>query len=213
MVVAAVYFGWGGAVYIKPIVNHDPLSITERSNLNQEAKRRIGMRAAQLLEVGQTVILDAGTTTIELVQSLSHDLDYLRIVTPALNIAAAATQFPQVELVVTGGILRNLTHSLIGPQVTQSLNNINADWAFIASGGYSPTHGVTTGNILEVEVKQTMIRRAAKVVLLADSTKCGTILSLNVAPMSDIGMLVTDTDLPDAEVEAFVKQGVEVIRV
>lgn len=204
---------WGGAVYIKPIINHDPLSIAERSKLNLEAKRRIGTRAAQLLEVGQTVIVDAGTTTLEMVRSLSHDLDYLRIITPALNIAAAATQFPQVELVVTGGILRNLTHSLIGPQVMQSLNGVNADWAFIASGGYSPSRGVTTGNILEVEVKQTMIRRAAKVALLADSTKCGTILSLNVAPMSDIDLLVTDTDLLDADVAAFEEQGVEVMRV
>ena len=204
---------WGGAVYIKPIATPDPLSIAERGNLNIEAKRRIGIRAAQLLEVGQTVILDAGTTTVEMVRSLSHDLDYLRIVTPALNIAAAATQFPQVELVVTGGILRNLTHSLIGPQVIQSLNTFNADWAFIASGGYSPEHGVTTGNILEVEVKQTIIRRAAKVVLLADSSKCGTVLSLNVVPMSEIDMLISDTDLSDAYVEAFTQQGVEVIRV
>ncbi len=204
---------WGGAVYIKPIVNNDPLSIAERSNLNLEAKHRIGVRAAQLLEVGQTIILDAGTTTVEMVRSLSHELDYLRIVTPALNIAAAATQFPQVELVVTGGMLRNLTHSLIGPQVIQSLNTFNADWAFIASGGYSPKHGVTTGNILEVEVKQTIIRRANKVVLLADSSKCGTVLSINVAQMSAIDMLISDTDLSDEDADAFTQQGVEVIRV
>ena len=204
---------WGGAVYIKPLVNKDTTTLAERSILNPEAKRRIGMRAAQLLEVGQTVILDAGTTTIELIRSLSHELDYLRVVTPALNVAAAATQFPQVELVVTGGILRNLTHALIGPQVIESLNRFNADWAFIASGGYSPEHGVTTGNILEVEVKQTIIKRAARVVLLADSTKCGTVLSLNVAPMSDIDMLISDTDLSDEYVEAFTQQGVEVIRV
>lgn len=204
---------WGGAVYIKPLVNKDTAPLAERSILNPEAKRRIGMRAAQLLEVGQTVILDAGTTTIELVRSLSHELDYLRVVTPALNVAAAATQFPQVELVVTGGILRNLTHSLIGPQVIESLDRFNADWAFIASGGYSPENGVTTGNILEVEVKQTIIKRAARVVLLADSTKCGTVLSLNVAPMSAIDMLISDTNLSDEYAEAFTQQGVEVIRV
>ncbi len=204
---------WGGAVYIKPLVNKDTSTLAERSILNPEAKRRIGMRAAQLLEVGQTVILDAGTTTIEMIRSLSHELDYLRVVTPALNVAAAATQFPQVELVVTGGILRNLTHSLIGPQVIESLNQFNADWAFIASGGYSPEHGVTTGNILEVEVKQTIIKRAVRVVLLADSTKCGTVLSLNVAPISDIDILISDIDLSDEYVEAFTQQGVEVIRV
>ena len=204
---------WGGAVYIKPIVENDPLSIAARSKLNSDAKSRIGLRGAQLLEVGQTVILDAGTTTVELARSLSHDLDYLRIVTPALNVAAVAAQFPQVELVVTGGILRNLTHSLIGPQTIQCLSAFNADWAFIASGGYSVEHGVTTGNILEVEVKQTMIEHAARVVLLSDSSKCGTTLSLTVAPITDIDILITDTSLPDKDMNRFIEQGVEVIRV
>ncbi|MEZ4670037.1 MAG: DeoR/GlpR family DNA-binding transcription regulator [Anaerolineae bacterium] len=204
---------WGGAVYIKPIVARETPHIATRSSLNPEAKQRIGARAAQLIEVGQTIIVDAGTTTVELIHSLPRDLDYLRIVTPALNVADAATQFPQVELVMTGGILRNLTHSLIGPQVMLSLEMFNADWAFIASGGYSPEHGITTGNMLEVEVKRTMIRRASRVALLADSSKCGTVMSLNVAPMAEIDILITDTDLSDSHLEAFTQLGVEVLRV
>lgn len=204
---------WGGAVYVKPILTQEVSHIAVRSSLNHEAKRRIGARAAQLIEVGQTIIVDAGTTTVELVHHLSRDLDYLRIVTPALNVADAATQFPQVELVMTGGILRNLTHSLIGPQVMRSLEMFNADWAFIASGGYSPEGGVTTGNMLEVEVKRTMMQRASRVALLADSSKCGTVMSLNVAPMQEIDMLITDTELSDSHAEAFTELGVEVLRV
>lgn len=204
---------WGGAVYVQPLVIQETHDIAARSNINHEVKQRIGARAAQLIEVGQTLIVDAGTTTVELVRHLSRDLDYLRIVTPALNIADAATQFPQVELVMTGGILRNLTHSLIGPQVMRSLEMFNADWAFIASGGYSPQHGVTTGNMLEVEVKRTMIQQAGRVALLADSSKYGTVMSLNVAPMKDIDVLITDTGLADSHVETLTQFGVEVLRV
>lgn len=204
---------WGGAVYIKPIVNQEIPHIAVRSHINPAAKQRIGARAAQMIEVGQTIIVDAGTTTVEMIRQLSRELDYLRIVTPALNVADAATQFPQVELVMTGGILRNLTHSLIGPQVMRSLEMFNADWAFIASGGYSPEHGITTGNMLEVEVKRTMIQRANRVALLADSSKCGTVMSLNVAPMQEIDILITDTELSDSHVEAFTRMGVEVLRV
>ena len=89
---------WGGAVYKQPVVEAEPLLLTKRSKLNLEAKQRIGARAAQLIESGQTIIVDAGSTTVELVRHLPHDLEYLRIVTQALNIAAAAVQFPQVEL-------------------------------------------------------------------------------------------------------------------
>jgi DeoR/GlpR family transcriptional regulator of sugar metabolism len=204
---------WGGAVYLQPLLGQETTNLAVRSNINHEAKQRIGARAAQLIEVGQTLIVDAGTTTIELVRHLPRDLDYLRIVTPALNIADAATQFPQVELVMTGGILRNLTHSLIGPQVMRSLEMFNADWAFIASGGYSLEHGVTTGNMLEVEVKRTMIQQANRVALLADSSKYGTVMSLNVAPIRAVDFLVTDTGLSDSHAEALTQYGVEVLRV
>jgi DeoR/GlpR family transcriptional regulator of sugar metabolism len=204
---------WGGAVYVEPVMAQETTRLAARSSINYEAKQRIGARAAQLIEAGQTLIVDAGTTTVELVRHLPRDLDYLRIVTPALNIADAATLFPQVELVMTGGILRHLTHSLIGPQVMRSLEMFNADWAFIASGGYSAEHGITTGNMLEIEVKRTMIQRANRVVLLADSSKYGTVMSLNVAHMREIDILITDTELSDSHLEALTHHGVEVLRV
>ncbi len=202
---------WGGAVSVKPIRGNHPLA--DRSAINREAKQRIGARAAQLIEVGQTIIVDAGTTTLELVHGLSHDMEYLRIVTPALNIAAAAAQFPHIELVMTGGVLRNLTHSLIGTQVLRALEMFNADWAFIASGGFSPERGVTTSHILEVEVKKTMIQQASKIALLADSSKFGLVRSLSVAHMTEIDVLVSDTGLSDAHAEELVRLGIEVIRV
>ncbi len=203
---------WGGAVFKRPVTEAEPLLLTKRSKLNQEEKRRIGARAAQLIEAGQTIFVDAGSTTVELVRHLPPDLDYLRIVTPALNIAAAAVQFPQVELVMTGGVLRNLTYSLIGPQVMRSLEMFNADWAFIATGGYTVDHGVTTSNILEMEVKKTMTERAQRIALLADHTKFGNALSLTVATLDQINVLVTDTGLNEQQAQQITAHGIEVIR-
>lgn len=202
---------WGGAISKRPATERE-LQLDRRSQLHAERKKRIGERAAQLVEIGQTIIVDAGTTTVELIHSLSREIDYLRIVTPALNIAAAAAYFPNFECVMTGGVLRNLTHSLIGPQVIRALEMINADWTFLASGGFSLEHGVTTSNILEVEVKRTMVQRAEKVVLLADSSKFGRILSLNVAPLSDIDILITDAELAASDVQAIADIGVEVLQ-
>jgi len=203
---------WGGAVYKRPVMEAEPLLLNRRSKLNQDEKRRIGARAAQLVESGQTIIVDAGSTTVELVRQLPHDIEYLRIVTPALNIATAAVQFPQVELVMTGGVLRNLTYSLIGPLVMRSLEMFNADWAFIATGGYTLDNGVTTSNILEMEVKKMMIQRARKIALLADHPKFGNRLALSVATLDEIDVIVTSSSLSDEHTRHLEDHGVQVIR-
>lgn len=203
---------WGGAVSSTPPTEFETL-LSERTKLNPEVKQKIGARAAALIEVGQTVIIDAGSTAVEVVNHLPHDLDYLRVVTPALNVATATAHFPNVELVMTGGILRHLTRSLVGPQVIRSLDLINADWVFLASGGFDIDHGVTTSNILEVEVKRTMVRRAKQVALVADSSKFGHVRSLNVATLHDLTHIITDTGLSDADTDAIRAFNVEVIRV
>lgn len=203
---------WGGAVSKTPPTEYEVL-LSERSQLHPEVKRRIGAKAATLVTAGQTVIIDAGSTAVEVVNNLSHELDYLRIVTPALNVATATAHFPNVELLMTGGILRHLTRSLVGPQVIRSLDRINADWTFLASGGFSIETGVTTSNMLEVEVKRTMVKQAKNVVLVADSSKYGHIRSLHVADLNELSHIITDNGLSDADVDDIQALGVEVLRV
>lgn len=213
---------WGGAVYRTTPADPDTsrrtlspqrLSPTGAAVVNWEAKQRIGARAALMVSSGQTIIVDSGTTTVELLQHLPTDLGYLRIVTPAVNIAAAAAHFPQVELVMTGGVLRNLTYSLIGPQAIHSLEMFNADWAFLSTGAFNIEQGITTSNILEAELKQTMIAHAERIVLLADHSKFGSAHALTVAPLASIDMLITDRSMSvDAAVQIS-STGIEVIRV
>jgi len=203
---------WGGAVSKAPATETET-RLEQRSKLHGPVKQRIGARAAGLVEVGQTIILDAGTTTIEVVNHLPRDFDYLRVVTPALNVAVATTHFPYIELVMPGGVLRNLTRSLVGSQTLRALEMFNADWAFLASGGFSIERGVTTGNILEVEVKRTMVKQAAQVALIADSSKFGRILSLQVTPLHNVDVLITDTQLSDTDAQSIEALGVRVLRV
>jgi len=203
---------WGGAVSVRPPTDSE-VRLEQRSKLNPNIKQRIGAAAAGLIEVGQTIIVDAGTTTVELIHHLPHDLEYLRVVTPALNVAVATTHYPDIEVVMPGGVLRNLTRSLFGPQTLRALEMFNADWTFLATGGFTVERGVTTSNILEVEVKRTMVKQANRVVLLSDSTKFGRILSLKVADMSEIHTLITDNKLSDSDVQAVETCGVRVLRV
>ncbi len=203
---------WGGAVSKMPASDQDSL-LRRRSELNLASKQRIGKKAIDFIDVGQTIFIDAGTTTLEIVNNLPRDLEYLRIVTPSLNIAVAATYYPYVELVMPGGVLRNLTRSLIGAQTIRSLEMFNADLVFLASGGYSVENGVTTGNILEVEVKRTMVKQANNVILTADGGKYGHSLSLNVAPIGSIDTLISDEQLGDAAAKKLENAGLDVIRV
>lgn len=203
---------WGGAVSKTPPQQQETL-LNQRTKLNREAKQRIGKAAASFIEVGQTIFVDAGTTTVEIINHLPRDLDYLRVITPALNVAVATTHFPYIELVMPGGVLRNLTRSLIGAQTIRSLEMFNADLLFLASGGYSVENGVTTGNILEVEVKRTMVKQARNVILTADSSKFGRVLSLNVAPIDTIDMIISDVKLSDADAQRIIDHGVELLRV
>jgi len=202
---------WGGAVSKAPATEAEA-RLDQRSKINKESKQRIGAKAAELIEVGQTIILDAGSTTVEIVNHLPHDLEYLRVVTPALNVAVATTHYPYIELVMPGGILRNLTRSLIGSQTLRSLEMFNADWLFLASNGFDIKHGVTTGNMMEVEVKRTMVQQAARVVLVADGSKFGRVLSLNVAPLAAVDILITDNQISDEDVQAVEAVGVTVIQ-
>jgi DeoR/GlpR family transcriptional regulator of sugar metabolism len=203
---------WGGAISKTPPTEAEA-QVEQRSHLNRGSKQRIGARAAAMIESGQTIILDAGTTTVEIVHHLPQDLDYLRVITPALNVAIASVSQPYIELLMPGGVLRNLTHSLIGPQTLQSLQMFNADLAFIASGGFSLEHGVTTSNTMDADVKRAIVQQAARVILVAGSEKFGKVLSLNVTPLADLDLLISDTLLSDADAAAIEALGVEVIRV
>lgn len=204
---------WGGAVSKRRLASDSESFLAERSKLHPDAKRRIGARAAQLVEMGQTIIVDAGSTTVELVHHLPRDWDYLRIVTYALNVATIAAQFPYIELVMTGGILRHLTRSLIGPQVIRSLENINADWVFLATGGFSVERGITTSNILDMESKRAICERGRKIAVMADSSKLGNVLSLTVIPMGQVDILITDVAMSAERAAEISACGVEVIRV
>ncbi len=203
---------WGGAVSTKPASEGESL-LTERGHIRAEEKRRIGARATEFIQTGHSIFVDAGSTTVELIRNLPHKLEYLRVITPALNVAVAASHYPDVELVMPGGVLRNLTRALVGPHASQGLELFNADWVFLATGGFSIEGGITTSNILEVEVKKVMVRRASQVCVLADSSKFGRVLSLNVVALTEVDALITDTGLSDEYASAIGALGVEVIRV
>ena len=163
------------------------------SMTNRAEKQAIGAHAASLIKNGQTVIIDVGSSTTALASALSTDLHGVVVVTNALNIAMSLESLPGVSVIVTGGTLRPLQHSLVAPMGTLLLDKLTADIAFLGCNGVDRDRGYTNTNIAEAEIKQAMLRSANYKVFLADHEKVGNVASAFVADIESADLLITDT--------------------
>jgi DeoR family transcriptional regulator of aga operon len=175
------------------------MSIEETSTTNHGEKMAIAAHAAAMVENGQTIIIDVGSTTTEMAKALSPGLARVVVITNGLNIALILEGLPGVSVIVTGGTLRPLQHSLVAPMGTLLLGQLTADVAFVGCNGVDPARGFTNSNIAEAEIKQAMVRSAAKTVFLADHDKIGRVASAFVTDLSGAELLITD-DGADASV-------------
>jgi DeoR family transcriptional regulator of aga operon len=175
------------------------MSLEETSTTNHAEKMAIAARAAAMVENGQTIIIDVGSTTTEMAKALLPELSRVVVITNGLNIALILEALRGVSVIVTGGTLRPLQHSLVAPMGTLLLDQLKADVAFLGCNGVDQTRGFTNTNIAEAEIKQAMVRSAAKSVFLADHDKIGEVASAFVADISGADLLITD-DRADSSV-------------
>jgi DeoR family transcriptional regulator of aga operon len=164
-----------------------------------EAKARIAAAAVDLLEPGMSVLLDVGTTAAAVARELLRrdELRDLTVVTSGLSIALLLeTAIPRLQVVVTGGTLRPLQHSLVAPLAGQVLARVHADVALIGCNGVDAEAGVTNINLPEAEVKAAMIGAAARAVVIADGSKIGRVHLGYVADAAAVDVLITDPTAP-----------------
>ncbi len=182
-----------------------PLEATRR--MHSAEKARIGRYAAGLVSDGQTVILDVGSTATELARALPLTVRDVIIVTSALNIALMLESHPGVKVVVTGGTLRVLQHSLVNPFGTLLLEHLNAHLAFLGCNGIHPERGITNANLEEAEIKRAMIRCAANTVVLADHSKLMEVATAPIVPIGQIGQLITGEEASPEHIAALEAAG------
>ena len=165
------------------------------------AKARIAAAAADLLEPGMSVFLDVGTTAAAVARELLRrdGLRELTVITSGLSIALLLeAAVPRLQVVVTGGTLRPLQHSLVAPLADQVLGRVHADVALIGCNGVDAEAGVTNINLPEAEVKAAMIAAAARTVVIADGSKIGRVQLGYVADAAAVNVLITDSTAPAA---------------
>jgi DeoR family transcriptional regulator of aga operon len=162
--------------------------------LEAESKRAIGEAAAALVSSGQSVILDVGSTALAVAEALVRrtDLVDVAVITNGLSIALALeAAIPRFTVVVTGGTLRPLQHSLVNPSASLFLESVHVDIAFIGCNGIDPVRGVTNINYPEAEVKRRMVQSSSRRVLIADGSKLGQAHLGVIGACGDFQQLVT----------------------
>lgn len=171
--------------------------IFQRQNMNIEEKHRIAKAAADLVEDGDAIMIEAGTTTSLLPRYLAGKRDIL-IITNSVPAFESAKSNPALRITLVGGEFRDSTDSFVGRITLDTIRRFNVRCAFVGTDGFSLKSGITTHLIEGGDVISVMREQAENLVLLADSSKYGKTGVVTILPLAQINTLITDTGLPDA---------------
>jgi DeoR family transcriptional regulator of aga operon len=200
----------GGAIKIKYYrMGMDPF-ITDKQKEYLKEKQRIANAAVGLIEDGDTIVLDSGTTTTEIAKNLER-FKNLTIVTNALNIAIILSEYEGFNIFMPGGILRKKTLSLVGVMADDNFRKFYCDKLFLGVDGFDTSHGLSTPNSDEAHLNQIMINMAKKVIVVADSRKFLRRRFAFIAPISSVHVVITDSSAREEDISRLEKSGVEVI--
>lgn len=184
----------GGAITVDDVKSEFPLEI--RQGINISGKNAIGREAAKLVKDGDTIMLDASTSSLFLAKHIKEKKS-LTVITNSEKIIFELSTCEEITLISCGGTLRRKSMSYVGKSAQVALENYVADKVFFSCKGFLPERGLMDSNDQESQIKRTMISRSQKAVFLCDKTKFGRIGCEMVAKPDDIHMIVTDETMPD----------------
>ncbi|MGA2986129.1 MAG: DeoR/GlpR family DNA-binding transcription regulator [Terriglobia bacterium] len=197
----------GGALPVRTGALLDP-SLQEKEKQHRKEKQRIGDAAAALVKEGDCVVLDSGTTTTVVARAL-RNRRRLTVITNAVNIAAELAGTP-IEVILTGGILRENSFSLVGPLAEETLGRLSADIFFLAVDGFDVHYGPTTPNLLEAKVNREMSKISRRTVCVCDSSKFGRRSLSQIITISSIHQVITDNRITAADLNELTEAGIKV---
>jgi DeoR/GlpR family transcriptional regulator of sugar metabolism len=197
----------GGARLVAKSVKESKFEV--KGSLHAEEKEAIGKRAAELIADGQTIFVNAGSTTLCLLRRLADR--HLRVIT---NNAAAPSvaEDSEMELILAGGEYRHTSRSLFGDLAVATISQIHANACVLGTNGISVKHGLTTSVYPEAAINRLMVDRCnGKVIVVADGSKVGAVSNFTSLPLSSVDVFVTDASADPAELRAISEAGVEVV--
>ncbi|MFJ6564237.1 DeoR/GlpR family DNA-binding transcription regulator [Streptomyces sp. NPDC091412] len=200
----------GGAAKPTPTVSSPQYAQAASRNLH--AKRLIAARAVELLDPGLSVFFYSGSTVARVAASLPKDLhSTLTVVTNSLPVIEEVSTWQDPHLVAVGGTYLPSYMTFVGPQAVHAVEEMNTAVAVIGCDGLSSDGGLTTPHQLVAEIGATIARQAARTIVVADSTKIGKRGFTQIAPISAVNVLVTDSDADEKELARLQEAGIEIV--
>jgi DeoR family transcriptional regulator, aga operon transcriptional repressor len=200
----------GGAIKIKFYrIGNDP-TIAEKQKKFLKEKQLIAKAAIKLINDGDTIVLDSGSTTTEIAKNLEQ-FKNLTIITNALNIASILSEYEGISIFMPGGSLRKKSLSLVGVLADENFEKFYCDILFLGADGFDTTYGLSTPDSEEAHLNQIMIKIARKVIVVADSSKFEKRRFAFIGPVSNIDIVITDSGIKEEEKTRLEKNEVKVI--
>ncbi|ENM3847955.1 DeoR family transcriptional regulator [Vibrio cholerae] len=197
----------GGALINAQFAFDQPLQ--DKKQLNQDIKSQLGAYAASLVEDGDTLILDSGSTTEQIAFHLT-DKKQLKVMTNAINIAYHLANHDNIEVIVTGGLMRKNSYSLHGDSGESLLGQFRFNKLFLGVDGFDKLAGVTTPHAGEASINRRMVDAAQIVIAVTDSSKFNRQSFCLIARPEQLDMLITDSGIPEDYRRELTAMGVDV---
>ncbi|MGN7761528.1 DeoR/GlpR family DNA-binding transcription regulator [Paenibacillus sp. 22594] len=184
----------GGAVSLQS-VNFEA-AIPDKADRYLDEKQRIAHKAVEMIQDGDAILLDGGTTTLQIAKAL-RAFSNLKVITNSMIALNELKDCHNIEVSITGGLLRQDTLAFVGPMTERSLEMVRVDKAFLGTNGLDLREGITTPNMLEAATKRKMISVAKQVILLADHSKIGQVSFCKVADLREMDHCILDRETPE----------------
>ncbi|MDD3224074.1 MAG: DeoR/GlpR family DNA-binding transcription regulator [Clostridium sp.] len=198
----------GGALKTD-ITNFEP-SFLQKKDERRNEKESIGKSAAAMIKNGDTIMLDSGTTTLEIAKNIT--VENITVLTNSIDIAAELIERKNIELILTGGNFRVNTRAMVGSICEATIKNFRVDKAFIGANGISLEQGVTTPNYEEAQCKRAMIKSSLKPIIVADSSKFENVCFSLICPIKSIYSIITGGDISDENLDPYRRMGIKIMR-
>lgn len=201
-----------GSVTLSGMLNGQRQPTTqEKLEHNQEEKRRIGLEAAKLVEEGSSVLLDAGTTTIQIARNILHKK--LRVITSDLNIGLTLSGHDNIDVSIIGGTLDSSSQSCIGDAARGAIAKLHPSYIFLSTNAWDLESGITAPIIEKANFKTDLLKMNGRKILVADSAKYGKSQLFEVGPLGALDLIITDNNLPQDTVAKIRQHGIRLMTV
>lgn len=197
----------GGALPLSPALG----DFNTRLTIATDEKAQLAQAATVLIQAGQTIFLDGGTTTLQLVRHLPKDVT-LTIITHSPSIALELVNYPAIEVILVGGKLFKHSIVTVGASALAMIMTMRVDSYFMGVTGVQAEYGLTTGDLEEATIKRAISKQAAETIVLASSEKLEKVSPYTICPLNEVSTLVVNSVTSDELVNNYAKLGVNVLR-